>query len=61
VASSPEQFAAIVRELAAEVEALRTGKPALQQVVLNSPLFDPADLAHHLDQALLAMVQRCRS
>jgi tetratricopeptide (TPR) repeat protein len=61
VASSPEQFAAIVRELAAEVEALRTGKPALQQVVLNSPLFDPADLAHHLDQALLDMVQRCRS
>lgn len=60
VASSPEQFAHIVRELAAEVEALRAGKPALQQVVLNSPLYDPADLAQHLDQALLAMVQRCR-
>jgi predicted O-linked N-acetylglucosamine transferase (SPINDLY family) len=60
VAASPEEFGQIVQGLAAQVEALRAGKAELQQRVLNSPLYDPADLAHHLDQALLAMVQRCR-
>jgi predicted O-linked N-acetylglucosamine transferase (SPINDLY family) len=57
VAASPEEFAAIVARLAAEVEPLRAQRAALQQEVLNGPLYDPADLAHHLDQALLAMVQ----
>ena len=60
VAASPEEFGQIVQGLAAQVEALRAGKAELQQLVLNSPLYDPADLAQHLDQALLAMVQRCR-
>ncbi|MFM7733980.1 MAG: tetratricopeptide repeat protein, partial [Cyanobium sp.] len=60
VAASPEEFGAVVARLAAEVEQLRVARPQLQQQVLNSPLYDPADLAQHLDQALLAMVQRCR-
>ena len=60
MAASPEEFGQIVARLAAEVEQLRAARPQLQQQVLNSPLYDPADLAQHLDQALLAMVQRCR-
>jgi predicted O-linked N-acetylglucosamine transferase (SPINDLY family) len=55
IAETPEQFAAIVAELCADLPALRASKPELRRRVLASPLFDGLDLTRHLEQAFLAM------
>jgi predicted O-linked N-acetylglucosamine transferase (SPINDLY family) len=55
IAETPEQFAAIVAELCADLPALRASKPELRQRVLTSPLFDGLDLSRQLEQAFLAM------
>jgi predicted O-linked N-acetylglucosamine transferase (SPINDLY family) len=55
IAETPEQFAAIVAELCADLPALRASKPELRRRVLASPLFDGLDLSRQLEQAFLAM------
>jgi predicted O-linked N-acetylglucosamine transferase (SPINDLY family) len=55
IAESPQQFAAIVAVLCADLPALRAGKAALRQEVLASALFDGPDLCRALEQALAAM------
>jgi predicted O-linked N-acetylglucosamine transferase (SPINDLY family) len=55
IAETPEQFAAIVAELCADLPALRASKPELRRRVLASPLFDGLDLTRQLEQAFLAM------
>jgi predicted O-linked N-acetylglucosamine transferase (SPINDLY family) len=55
IAETPEQFAAIVAELCADLSALRASKPELRRRVLASPLFDGLDLSRQLEQAFLAM------
>jgi predicted O-linked N-acetylglucosamine transferase (SPINDLY family) len=58
IATTPEQFAAIVAELCADLPALRAGKQVLRQQVQSSPLFDGADLSRCLQQAFTAMLAR---
>jgi FkbM family methyltransferase len=58
ITQTPGQFARIVRQLADDVDSLRSGKGDLQRQVLASPLFDGDDLARHLQQALLLMARR---
>ncbi len=55
IAETPEQFAAIVARLCADLPALRASRPELRRRVLASPLFDGADLSVHLEEAFLAM------
>jgi predicted O-linked N-acetylglucosamine transferase (SPINDLY family) len=55
IAQTPEQFAAIVAGLCADLPALRASKPELRRRVLASPLFDGLDLSRQLEQAFLAM------
>jgi protein O-GlcNAc transferase len=55
IAETPEQFAAIVAGLCADLPALRASKPELRRRVLSSPLFDGLDLTRQLEQAFLAM------
>jgi predicted O-linked N-acetylglucosamine transferase (SPINDLY family) len=55
IAETPEQFAAIVAELCADLSALRASKPELRHRVLASPLFDGLDLTRQLEQAFHAM------
>lgn len=58
VAQTPEEFAAIVADLCSDLPALRAGKRARQQQAQNSLLFDGLDLAHHLQEALIAMARQ---
>jgi predicted O-linked N-acetylglucosamine transferase (SPINDLY family) len=55
IAETPEQFAAIVAELCADLPALRASKQELRRGVQASPLFDGVDLTRHLEQAFLVM------
>ncbi len=55
IAETPEQFAAIVAGLCADLPALRDSKPELRGRVLSSPLFDGLDLTRQLEQAFVAM------
>jgi len=55
IAETPEQFAAIVAGLCADLPALRASKPELRRRALTSPLFDGLDLTRQLEQAFLAM------
>jgi predicted O-linked N-acetylglucosamine transferase (SPINDLY family) len=55
IAETPDQFAAIVARLCADLPALRASKPELRRRVLTSPLFDGLDLTRQLEQAFLAM------
>lgn len=55
IAESPDQFAAIVAGICADLPALRASKPELRRRVLTSPLFDGLDLTRQLEQAFLAM------
>ena len=55
IAETPEQFAAIVAGLCADLPALRASKPELRHRVLTSPLFDGVDLTRQLEQAFLVM------
>ncbi len=57
IASTPTEFAGIVRQLAAEVTRLRADKSSLQREVLASSLFDGSDLARHLQDAFLSMAK----
>jgi predicted O-linked N-acetylglucosamine transferase (SPINDLY family) len=56
IAESPDQFAAIVVDLCADLQALRKGKQQLRQQVQASPLFDPLDLTRALEESFTAMV-----
>ena len=58
VAQTPEEFAAIVADLCSDLPALRAGKRERQQHAQNSLLFDGLDLAHHLQEALIAMARQ---
>ena len=58
VAENPSDYAAIVKDLAADLPTLRAGKPHRQQRMLASPLCDAADLAAHLGDGFLAMAAR---
>ena len=58
IANSPNQFAAIVSELCADLARLRAGKQVLRQQVQSSPLFDGADLSRCLQQAFIEMLAR---
>ena len=55
VAQTPDEFASIVADLCSDLPALRTGKRERQRQAQNSVLFDSRDLAHHLQEALIAM------
>jgi predicted O-linked N-acetylglucosamine transferase (SPINDLY family) len=55
IAETPEQFAAIVARLCADLPALRASKQELRSRVQASPLFDGVDLSRQLEQAFLAM------
>jgi predicted O-linked N-acetylglucosamine transferase (SPINDLY family) len=57
VAQTPAEFASIVADLCADLPALRAGKRERQQQAQNSLLFDGIDLAHHLQEALIAMAR----
>ncbi|MGL6134763.1 MAG: hypothetical protein ACRC1L_11335 [Prochlorococcaceae cyanobacterium] len=56
IADSPEAFAAIARELTADLPALRAGRAERRRRALAGPLFDGADLARALGEALEGMV-----
>jgi predicted O-linked N-acetylglucosamine transferase (SPINDLY family) len=58
VASTPEEFAAIVAELCFDLPTLRAEKRERQRQAQNSLLFDGPDLAHHLQEALIAMASQ---
>jgi protein O-GlcNAc transferase len=58
VAENPSDYAAIVKDLAADLPTLRAGKPERQRRMLASPLCDTADLAAHLGDAFEAMAAR---
>ena len=60
VARTPDEFAAIVAELCADLPALRAGKQERQRQAQNSSLFDGKDLAQHLQTALIAMVNKAK-
>jgi predicted O-linked N-acetylglucosamine transferase (SPINDLY family) len=60
VARTPDEFAAIVAELCADLPALRAGKQERQRQAQNSNLFDGKDLAQHLQAALIAMVNKAK-
>jgi len=60
VARTPDEFAAIVAELCADLPALRAGKQERQRQAQNSSLFDGKDLAQHLQAALIAMVNKAK-
>jgi len=60
VARTPDEFAAIVAELCADLPALRAGKQKRQRQAQNSSLFDGKDLAQHLQAALIAMVNKAK-
>jgi len=55
IAETPEQFAAIVAGLCADLPALRASKQELRSRVLTSPLFDGVGLCRRLEEAFLAM------
>ncbi len=57
IASDPDTFAQIARELTTDLTALRAARGERQRRALAGPLFDASDLADHLGQALMAMVQ----
>ncbi|MGB5134635.1 MAG: tetratricopeptide repeat protein [Prochlorococcaceae cyanobacterium] len=59
VARSPEGFAEVVADLVADLPRLRAGRQGLRRQVLASRLFDGADLACHLQEALLSMARAC--
>ncbi|MFO8238819.1 MAG: FkbM family methyltransferase [Prochlorococcaceae cyanobacterium] len=61
ISTTPEEFAEAVEHLVGELARLRAGRLELQQQVLNSSLYDGADLARHLEDALRAMVSAARS
>ncbi len=58
VAQTPAEFASIVADLCADLPALRAGKRERQRQAQNSLLFDGMDLAHHLQEALIAMASK---
>jgi len=58
IAETPDQFAAIVAGLCADLPALRAAKQGLRSRVLASPLFDGVDLSRHIEQAFFAMRER---
>ena len=58
VADNPSEYAAIVKDLAADLPTLRAGKLERQRLMLASPLCDAADLAAHLGDAFAAMAAR---
>ena len=60
VARTPEEFAAIVADLCSDLPALRAGKKERQRQAQNSLLFDGPDLAHHLQEALIAMAGQAK-
>jgi predicted O-linked N-acetylglucosamine transferase (SPINDLY family) len=60
VASTPNEFAAIVAELCSDLPALRAGKQERQRQAQNSNLFDGMDLAQHLQTALIAMASQAK-
>jgi predicted O-linked N-acetylglucosamine transferase (SPINDLY family) len=57
IAETPVEFAAIARQLASDLTALRAGKEQLQHKVLTSSLYDAAGLARALEHAFEAMHQ----
>lgn len=57
ITRSPEAFAAAIAGLVGDLPALRAGRTGLRQQVLDSPIFDGADLAGHLQEAFWAMVR----
>jgi protein O-GlcNAc transferase len=57
-AETPEAFASVVESLCSDLEGLRRCKPDRQRQTKQSPLFDSKDLAHHVQQAFLAMGRR---
>jgi predicted O-linked N-acetylglucosamine transferase (SPINDLY family) len=57
IASTPEVFAQAVEQIVSDLPKLRGSRLALRQQVLNSSLFDGADLARHLQEAFEAMVR----
>ncbi len=57
VATTPESFAEIVAELTSDLPRLRAGRESLRQHVLSSRLFDGADLAHHVQEAMISMAR----
>jgi predicted O-linked N-acetylglucosamine transferase (SPINDLY family) len=62
IAADPEAFAAIARELTADLPALRAARTKRRRRALAGPLFDGADLAKALGEALEGMVgQACGS
>jgi predicted O-linked N-acetylglucosamine transferase (SPINDLY family) len=58
IADTPEAFAAIARELTADLPALRAGRAERRQRALAGPLFDGPDLARALGDALAGMVEQ---
>ncbi|MGB5134626.1 MAG: tetratricopeptide repeat protein [Prochlorococcaceae cyanobacterium] len=62
IAEDPEAFAAIARRLSADLPGLRAARAERRRRALAGPLFDGADLARALEQALEGMVgQACGS
>ncbi|MBD2718886.1 glycosyltransferase family 41 protein [Synechococcus sp. FACHB-909] len=57
IAETPEEFAAIARQLAADYSSVRSEKKALQQRVLTSSLYDAAGLTRDLETCFETMVQ----
>jgi predicted O-linked N-acetylglucosamine transferase (SPINDLY family) len=56
ITTTPVGFAETVAELLRDLDTLRAGRHQLRQAVLDSPLFDGADLTQHLQEAFTAMV-----
>ncbi|WP_457767765.1 tetratricopeptide repeat protein [Cyanobium sp. ULC084] len=56
VAESPEQFAEIVKQLGSDFLFQRHNKARFQNEVLNSLLYDAADLTSHLERAFRLML-----
>ena len=56
ITTTHEAFAEATAELVQDLDTLRSSRDQMRRAVLDSPLFDGADLTHHLQEAFTAMV-----
>ncbi len=61
VASTPEEYALIVKSMGVDYEKIRAGKDALQRAVFESELFDSRSLSAALSGALLSVLKTAPS